>query len=247
MNPDGAAENQRWIQEWPDPESYLLHRFRELPGRDLEFGYPSMRPENTAVSSFLREFAPFVLHMSLHGMGISEGGLLLIERHWIDRTVALRERFRETVDDHDLGLHDHDRGGEKGFLYIGPGFSTTPEGSAMRDHFLSRGDETMASKFHQSSMEFVRSLNGDPLCLVTEFPLYVIGRRSPAGEPGHPAAYLELKDRLPELTERARRGESIGPVLDEYDVRVLPLAEAVTLQLKTIDHGLQTAVRSPHE
>ena len=243
INPDGEAENQAWIEEWPDAGSYLEHRFRELPGRDLEFGYPSMRVENEAVSSYLREHAPFTLHVSLHGMGLSEGGLLLIERHWIDRTEALRERFRTMMGDHGLGLHDHDRAGEKGFVYIGPGFSTTPEGTAMTEHFLEKGDEEMASNFHQSSMEYVRSLGGDPLCLVTEFPLYLIENRSPESEPGHPAAYLELKDRLPELTEMSRRNESIAPVLEEYGVRPLPLEEAITLQLETIEHGLAAATR----
>ncbi len=243
INPDGEAENREWITEWPDPGAYLQHRCRELPGRDLEFGYPSMRVENEAVSSFLRGYAPFTLHMSLHGMGLSEGGLLLIERHWIDRTERLREAFRGMVDEHGLGLHDHDRGGEKGFIYIAPGFTTTPEGTAMREHFLEEGEDEMASKFHQSSMEFVRSLGGDPLCLVTEFPLYVIEHRSPEAGPGHPAAYLELKDRLAGLTSKVRRGESIAPVLEEYGVRPLQLEEAMTLQLKTIEHGLAAAAR----
>lgn len=242
MNPDGEVENRSWTGHWPDPEAYLLHRFRELPGRDLEFGYPSMRPENEAVASFLREHAPFVLHMSLHGMAVSQGGLLLIERHWIDRTTELREKFRRLVADHGLDLHDHDRGGEKGFVYIGPGFSTTPEGRAMTRYFLDRDEEEMASKFHQSSMEFVRGLGGDPLCLVTEFPLFVIGERSPESAPGRPVLYLKVKDRLPELTEKVRRGETIDEVLNRYDIRPLPLDEAVALQLRTIELGLETAV-----
>ena len=67
-----------------------------------------------------------------------------------------------------------DRNGEKGFQYIGPGFTTTPEGQAMRAYFKSIGDEQTVSLFRDSSMEFVRKLGGDPLCLVTEIPLFYV-------------------------------------------------------------------------
>jgi len=50
INPDGEAKNQAWIKKWPDPVTYLKHVFRELPGRDLEFGFPEMRRENCCFS-----------------------------------------------------------------------------------------------------------------------------------------------------------------------------------------------------
>ena len=50
INPDGEAKNQPWIKKWPNVEDYLRHAFRELPGRDLEFGYPDMRKENEVVA-----------------------------------------------------------------------------------------------------------------------------------------------------------------------------------------------------
>lgn len=117
----------------------------------------------------------------------------------------------------------------------------------MTRHFLDRGDEETADKFHLSSMEYVRSLGGDPLSLVTEFPLYVIGRRDPNREPGQPVTYLEFRDRLAELTEKARRGESLQPVLEAYEIRPLPLAEAKRLQLETIASGLRAVGRSKAE
>ena len=97
MNPDGEAKNQLWIKQWPSVEAYLQHAFRELPGRDLEFGFPNMRHENACVSDFLKKHAPFALHLSLHGMAFSEGAMLLIERHWIQRTQKLRTQFSDFV------------------------------------------------------------------------------------------------------------------------------------------------------
>ncbi|MHC4937904.1 MAG: M14 family zinc carboxypeptidase [Planctomycetota bacterium] len=171
INPDGAERNRRWFDAWPDLEAYRSHRLRELPGRDVEFGYPSMRPENEAVAGFLRANGPFDLHMSLHGMGEADGALLLIDKRWVDRTVELRTSYAAYIEAAGLPLLDRDRGGEKGFSYIGPGFWTTPESEAMREFF--KDDPEIAEKFHLNSMEFVRSLGGDPLCLVTEIPLFV--------------------------------------------------------------------------
>ena len=184
-----------------------------------------MRPENVAVAEFLRAHAPFALHMSLHGMALGEGAMLLIERHWIDRTEVLRDGFAEAVAATGLGLHDHDRKGEKGFRYIGPGFTTTPEGKAMRAYFHARHDEATALLFHQSSMEFVRGLGGDPLCLVTELPLFVVANDEP--EPGVPGAYL-----------RARRHLAEGGDPGGIDVRSLPLRIGIELQLTALRLGL---------
>lgn len=224
INPDGEARNRAWIERWPDLLAYRDLVQRELPGRDLEFGYPDMRVENRLVAEFLRAHAPFALHMSLHGMGVSEGAMLLIERHWIDRTARLREGFVEAARRAGLGLHDHDRKGEKGFFYIGPGFTTTPEGAAMREHFKDEPDT--AAKFHESSMEFVRSLGGDPLCLVTELPLFVVRNDDP--QPGVPAAYLA-----------ARAGRT------DLEFTPFDLRASMRLQMRTIELGLEACTDSP--
>ncbi len=241
-NPDGAARNRAWIERWPDAEAYLQHAVREAPGRDLEFGFPAMRRENEAVSDFLRRHAPFVLHMSLHGMGFSEGAQLLIERHWTFRTQPLRDGFAEAVRADGLRLHDHNRKGEKGFFYVEPGFTTTPEGAAMRAFFRAKGDEEMAWKFHDSSMEFAKNLGGDPLCLVTELPLFVIGAAVKSA-PGVPAAYLRLKERLPEWRLRLERGRSLGEEMEAFGLRPLPLQMAMRLQLRALALGLEAVRR----
>ncbi|HEX8384691.1 MAG TPA: M14 family zinc carboxypeptidase, partial [Rubricoccaceae bacterium] len=161
VNPDAEARNRPWIDAWDAGRPaetlalYLRHRLREPPGRDVEFGYPSARPENAAASRFLFGDEPVALHASLHGMGFSEGALLLIEKGWLaaPETEGLRAGFRTAAGEAGLGLHDHDRGGDKGFRYGGPGFSSTPEGAAMRDHFLALGETETAARFGLSSME----------------------------------------------------------------------------------------------
>jgi len=239
INPDGEAQNQAWIRRWPDVSAYIQHAFRELPGRDLEFGYPDMRVENRLVSAFLKDHTPISLHLSLHGMGFAEGAMLLIERHWIDKTVELRFHFAEYARKLGLRLHDHDRGGEKGFTYIAPGFTTTPEGRAMQAHFRALGDAETAHKFHLSSMEFVRSLGGDPLSLVTELPLFDIPREITAQYTGSPEKYLRFKKKLPALKLQLAKGESIDATLAEFNIQPLGLAAAIRSQLYVIELGLQ--------
>ena len=244
VNPDGEARNRAWIEAWPDVEAYLQYREREQPGRDLEFGYPVMRDENRLAARFLFDYSPIALHMSLHGMGFSEGAMLLVERHWVGQTEALRAAFAAAAKEAGLRLHDHDRGGDKGFEYIEPGFWTTPEGAAMRDHFRELGDLETARRFYCSSMEMARMAGYDaerqrhPLALVTELPLFVIEREYER-EPGLPSAYLAFRDELPELRYKLERGKSIADDLAPFELRPLELETAVRLQLRCIELGLE--------
>lgn len=242
-NPDGEARNRPWMQPWPDLEAYVQHAVREKPGRDLEFGFPDMRVENRLVADFLRAHGPFTLHMSLHGMAASEGALLLINRPWTFRTQALRDGFRAAAADAGLRMHDHNRKGEKGFFYIEPGFTTTPRGDAMRTFFRARGNEAMAERFHQSSMEFVMDLGGDPLCLVTELPLFLVHNDDPT--PGVPDRYLALKETLPRLQQRLARGAPVDDLLAPFDIEPLPLETAMRLQLRALELGLATVEGLP--
>jgi hypothetical protein len=138
-----------------------------------------------------------------------------------------------------MRLHDHDRGGEKGFDYLGPGFTTTPRGEAMRTHFLSNGDPETASLFHDSSMEFVRSVGGDPLCLVTELPLFLVDAPL-AAEPiaGRPEVYLRFKEVLPQAKLAAANQRPIEPFLDDFQISAVPAAQASRMQMEVIGLGL---------
>jgi hypothetical protein len=237
-NPDGEARNRPWIEAWPDPKAYLRHAVREKPGRDLEYGYPSMRPENEHVASFLRAHGPFAMHASLHGMSAGEGAMLLINRPWTFRTQALRDAFVEAAAARGLRMHDHNRKGEKGFFWIEPGFQTTPRGDAMRTYFHAQDDPATARQFHDSSMEFVMGLGGDPLALVTELPLFLVKNDDPT--PGRPDRYLALRERLPEIKARLDRGENVDELLAPFDLRPVPLETAMQLQLRALELGLET-------
>ncbi|MBT8401909.1 MAG: peptidase M14 [Rhodothermia bacterium] len=240
VNPDGEAMNRLWMTEWPDAVEYVANAVRELPGRDVEFAFPDRRPENRAVTAFLAAHAPYALHASLHGMGFSDGALLLIDRRWGFRTDHLQERFRQLAAAAELGLHDHNRRGEKGFFYLGPGFTTTPEGEAMRSYFNASGDAEMASRFGQSSMDYVRSLGGDPLCIVTELPLFVIGVDDDRDSaPGVPATYLEFKQQLGPARAAGDR-EKIWSLMEDFHVRSLAIEAAVRTQLAVLDAALAT-------
>jgi hypothetical protein len=242
VNPDGEAANRAWIERWPDPLAFFQHVVREPPGRDIEFGYPAMRAENRAVAALLGDYAPFEAHFSLHGMAVSEGAWLLIDRQWVGRTGEMRRRWAEAVGEAGLRLFDWDRKGDKGFEYVGPGFSTTPRGAAMREHFLAEEDAETAELFHDSSMEFVRRLGGDPLCLVTELPLFVLRGEVASAEPGQPATYLRFKEDLPRWRSMLERGraEEVRAEVARYRVEPLPLPTAAGLQLRLIDLAIET-------
>jgi Zinc carboxypeptidase len=236
VNPDGEHRNRKWIDSWPNLRSYLSDVVREPPGEDVEFSYPDRRPENRAVMKFLSPGAPFRLHMSLHGMGFSDGAMLLIEKNWTYRTDEIQSRFTAAAAALGLEMHDHNRMGEKGFFYIAPGFTTTPEGAAMRIFFRAQDKPGMAELFGDSSMEAIRALGGDPLCLVTELPLFVVdGPR----EPGRPVSYLAFREARREIRAGKPGKEDLMALNERFGLKPLSLSRAMSLQWKTIDLGLQ--------
>lgn len=249
VNPDGEAANRAWVQQWPSVKAYLEGAVREPPGRDVEFAWPDRRPENRVIARWLRDQAPFALHASLHGMGFSDGALLLIERNWTYRTENLQEAFRNASLQEGLEMHDHNRKGEKGFFYVGPGFSTTPEGAAMRAYFESRGEPDMAAHFGESSMEFIRSLGGDPLCIVTELPLFLVPGASDSGasdtrasdsgrSAGVPTNLLAFREILPGIRARLAHGEDVSA--DLAQLCPLELSTAFRLQVTALDAAMMT-------
>lgn len=251
VNPDGEARNRTWIEAW-DAERpaetlghYLRGRRRELPGRDIEFGYPDLRAENRAATAFLFDGPPVALHASLHGMGFSEGALLLIEKRWLntERDAALRDGYARAATEAGLWLHDHDRGAEKGFRYGGPGFWSTPEGTAMQAHFLGLGDPDTAAQFRRSSMEEAILHAGDesPLCVVPELPLFVLTAPHD-GAPGVPATLLAFREAMPELVERTAEGDDLGDAVERFGIRCLDLTAQVRVHLRMLDLALDAAL-----
>lgn len=164
-------------------------------------------------------------------MGYSGGTMLLIDKNWAYRTDPLQRAFRELTRGYGLRLHDHNRKGEKGFFRIGEGFTTTPEGAAMRMYFKSHGQPEMARLFKDSSMEFVRSLGGDPLCVVTELPLFIV--EGPV-RPEHPDAYLAFRAQVAEIRLQLSKGNSAQALWAPFGLNPLPVTTAVEMQLSTI-------------
>ena len=245
LNPDAETRNWRWIERWDASAPaaslghFLRHRRREPPGRDVEFGYPDLRPENRAATDFLFGAGPVALHASLHGMAFSEGALLLVEKGWLgtDRDAGLRAGFAAAAEAAGLPLHDHDREGDKGFRYAGPGFWSTPEGAAMRDHFLAAGDPRTAALFRRSSMEqALRTAPEDPpLCVVTELPLFRVA--SPNATPGVARDLAAFRDAIPEALER----DDLAGLVERFGVTCPDLESQVRLHLQTLGLAIDAA------
>ncbi|HKV11745.1 MAG TPA: M14 family zinc carboxypeptidase [Thermoanaerobaculia bacterium] len=252
VNPDGESRNALWSDvtlpttdhlgredQAYDLALYLRYVVRERPGDDMEFGFPrsaddaGARPENRAVAAFLAGGAPFHLHGSFHGMGFASGPWFLIEKEWIDRTAGLRDALRKRVREMGYRPFDVDRGGEKGFHRIDEGFTTRPDSRPMVAYFEERGDPETAAKFRPSSMEYVRSLGGDPFTLVSEMPLFL--RPLEEGETGRPddphfQAFLgRLAGKSPEEihAEAARVGVRGMPLRDQLRLQLAFLGEAL--------------------
>ncbi len=251
-NPDGDARNSQWQHHPGDLHTYLLHQVRDLPGDDIEFGYPidpqdvpRARPENLAIQEFLREPGlPYHMHASLHSMGIAEGAWFLACLDWVRfiKESDFMTRMSEAAQVAGLTLQDIDRKGEKGFYRIAPGFSTTPRSDAMKAYFININDNATADKFLPSSMEWIQSIGGNPLCIVSEIPMFEMHEaKYSTASPEH-RPYFALKRELPNIRaalyngndapmHHAMRYHGLRPVswIVHRDLQIAYLREAIRL------------------
>ena len=251
VNPDGEERNRPWSREWAtgfDVGRYLAHAVRELPGDDIEFGYPrdeadeGARPENRAAWEWWQSAAgPFDLHVSLHGMGFAAGPWHLVEGEWRDRCRVLVDRCSAAA--HRLGyvLHDVERGGEKGFERIERGFCTRPDSRRMREHFEDLDDRETSARFRPSSMEAMRSLGGDPLTLVSEMPLFLtpgvgeeLGPPDPVAEAWR-ARIMDWRGRL----AAAADASTISSEAAAAGVTAMPIRDQMELQWRLVTAGIE--------
>ncbi len=255
INPDGAERNRAWQHENADSydlAEYLSHVVRELPGDDIEFGFPrdehdgGARPENQAAYDWWRGAGKsFALHVSLHGMAFAAGPWFLIEEAWRDRWRRLQELCTARVDEMGYVLHDVERLGEKGFFRLGRGFCTRPDSRYMREHFIARGEPETAELFRPSSMETIRALGGDPLTLVSEMPLFITPGVGEDLGPPDPAAEewkALLADWRSELGAGASADEVKGPA-HASGLVAMPVRDQMLLQWTFIAAGLEQAAR----
>lgn len=251
-NPDGEAANRRWYSESDSDYNlprYLQHAVRELPGDDMEYGFPiegqagPLRPENAFIYEFWKKAGqPFHMHASLHSMAFSFGPWFLIDPTWAERSDIIQEQCRKRT--HDLGysLNDIDRGGEKGFHRISEGFCTRPNAQAMKAYFLERDDPKTAALFHPSSMESIRSFGGDCLTLVSEMPFFLIPNESHSM--GWPNPDYQKWQRLAEKWKMAlltgkKTEETVLQEAQHLGLRAMPVADQMRLQWELVAAGVR--------
>jgi hypothetical protein len=251
INPDGAERNRAWQHEGADAYDlgeYLANVVRELPGDDIEFGFPrddddgDARPENRAVYDWWRGAdGPFSLHVSLHGIAFAAGPWFLIEPAWRDRFDRLREICVTAV--HELGytLHDVERQGAKGFFRLEQGFCTRPDSRYMRQYFVEQGEPDTAQLFRPSSMETVRSLGGDPLTLVSEMPLFITPGVGESLGPPDPVAeeWKRLMEGWRAELLAGGKAKELTAAARTRGLRAMPVRDQMTLQWTFIAAGLE--------
>ena len=239
INPDGERRNASW--QHPGADRYGLAGFlrgahRELPGDDLEFGFPRSDDDG-----------PFHLHASLHGMAFAGGPWFLIEPAWVGRAGPLMRHLEGAVAAAGYRLHDVERRGEKGFHRIARGFCTRPDSEAMRSYFLRLGDAGTAARFRPSSMETLRAAGGDPLTLVSEMPLFLLP--GVGEDPGPPDRAAEAwRDRLDDWRSRLASGEAGGTIDSEAaaaGLTAMPVADQMALQWEMIAAAVDLVASGP--
>lgn len=249
-NPDGEAVNMKWYSDEDDIFDiirYLRFVERELPGDDVEFGFPhgpgkkGLRVENNAIYEFWqRAKTPFHLHASLHGMMVAGGPWFLMEKSWIDNSSEMRRLCLEEVDFLGYALHDVDRNGEKGFYRISEGFCTRPDSVSMKKYFEKQKNFEMSRKFYPSSMEAIRSLSGNALTIVSEMPLFILPNLPSMLRWPHPV-WEEWNNRLSiwksHLVEENRDTEMEQVILKEIKasgITPMPVSHQMRLQWRFI-------------
>ena len=232
MNPDGAERNRTWFAQTLSLDQYLNHVLRELPGDDIEFGFGSdgdERPECQAMQSFLGDHGSYAAHFSLHGLAVAEGAWCLICKEWRMKATGYMEAFAQLCQSLDFPQHDIDRKGDKGFERIGKGYTTTPHSQPMKQFFLDQHDPETAAKFKPTSMQYIQSLGGDPLCIVSELPLFHIGL--PSTDIDH-LSTLAFKEELDAIRAQhpTLSPEDLSPLCNDYRLTPTPLDLQVRLQ-----------------
>ena len=177
-NPDGLAQNKGWLASSFSLKKYFRYVYRDLPQEDVEFGYPSdatdiegIRPENVACARFFDACAPIAAHLSLHSMVFTGGAWFLISGSENPGLVEPVMAFLTSAcQDMSLPLHDEDRGGQRGFARIAPGFHTIPTVEGMQAFFKQSGNKTLPSQFHLNSMQYNMRFNNAHYTAVSELP-----------------------------------------------------------------------------
>ncbi len=246
VNPDGTQQNLAWCDTSApvyDFKQYFRYRVRELPGDDVEYNYGdslASRPENQAAMNFFHSYAPYCAHFSLHGMALAEGAWFLICQDWVKRATSLMQQLSRLCETLAFPLHDMERRGEKGFHRIQSGFCTTPTSTAMREFFLARNEPDIASRFLPSSMEYIASLGGDPLCMVSEIPLFQLrASEDPIQQSNFQSCLEDLRSFQQDASD-----DALDRLVDRFDIKAVPKLSHIRLQFGMIVLALESLAKS---
>lgn len=268
-NPDGLARNRGWLSAPFSLAQYFRHVYRDLPKDDVEFGYPSnksdmeaVRPENAACARFYEACSPIAVHLSLHSMVFTGGAWFLISGSDNPALVEPVISFLTgACRDAGLPLHDEDRGGQRGFTRIGPGFHTIPTVEGMQAFFKQSGDKALTSQFRLNSMQYNMQHHETRYTAVSELPYAFDPALADMTATDLPRADLERhraeiqREALDELAEMIDRAEPYvcteeGLFRLEYYKDYLSYRRAgqasLTRDLERFAH-LKATVRDRHE
>ena len=109
----------------------------------------------------------------------------------------------------------------------------------MKAYFMERNDRAMAGRFKPASMDWIQSLGGDPLCMVSELPLFNMGRRS--ASPDEPLS-AQLKEDLVEVraAHPTLAPKHLEVLCQDYEITPTPIDLQIRLQIGLILFALVT-------
>jgi hypothetical protein len=106
----------------------------------------------------------------------------------------------------------------------------------MRHFFFAQSEPNMAAKFLPSSMEAIAALGGDPLCMVSEMPLFLLTKENSTLED---PVYWRFRDAL----AAAREMGSISELMHTFGIESVPFSTQMRVQLGIVVAGVRRALR----
>lgn len=253
MNPDGALRNKSWTELPLSLKLYLEKSKRDLPSEDLEFGFPSVQsstnihPENIAAAEFLSQQGCFQAHFSLHNLIVGGGAWFLIDKKHSNDSFHLQAKLKGIAEKLNIPLYDIDRKGEKGFVRLSAGFSTTPSTIELRKYYQEHSHPEWAEKIYLSSMDYIESLGGEPLSLVSEIPMFYSSKIRTVKTIEELESKHFFQGELLRCAKALQSGdqELYDKIMKEWDIQPISFKDQIRVQFRTILCALAEIKNNP--
>lgn len=254
MNPDGALRNKSWTELPLSLMMYLEKSKRDLPSEDLEFGFPgsnssnNIHPENKAAAEFLGPHGPFHAHFSLHNLIVGGGAWFLIDKKHSNDSFQLQAKLKGIAEKLNVPLYDIDRKGEKGFVRLSAGFSTTPSSAELRKYYQEHSHPDWAENTHLSSMDFIENLGGEPLSLVSEIPMFYSLKIRSVKTPEELKLKHFFQSELLKCAKALQAGdrELYERIMLEWNIQPISFKDQIRIQFRTILCALAEIKNNPY-